>query len=137
MKNMKGASVMYTMKKYLSLLLILALVLTHAPLSALAESGLGEADQLETEEELDISLDDDELEDEDIEVSDEDLDVEVQDPEADAIEIVYPDELLVGHPTVLKGDFFTEMIGNDTADIDVRALIHGYNLVKWDQSQGV
>ena len=49
----------------------------------------------------------------------------------------YPDELLVGHPTVTKGDFFTEMFGNDTADIDVRALIHGYNLVNWDQNQGV
>ena len=48
-----------------------------------------------------------------------------------------PEELLVGHPTITKGDFFTEMFGNDTADIDVRALIHGYNLVNWDQNQGV
>ena len=52
-------------------------------------------------------------------------------------EIEYPDELIVGHPTITKGDFFTEMFGNDTADIDVRALIHGYNLVNWDQNQGV
>ena len=52
-------------------------------------------------------------------------------------EIVYPDELIVANPTITKGDFFTEMFGNDTADIDVRALIHGYNLVNWDQSQGV
>ena len=51
--------------------------------------------------------------------------------------IEYPDELRVGHPTITKGDFFTEMFGNDTADIDVRALIHGYNLVNWDQNQGV
>ena len=137
MKSMKGASIMYTMKKYLSLLLILTLVLTCAPLSALAESGLGGDGQLETEEELDISLDDEELESEDPEVSDEDLEAEAENPEEDEIEIIYPDELLVGHPTVLKGDFFTEMIGNDTADIDVRALIHGYNLVNWDQSQGV
>ena len=77
MKNMKGASVMCTMKKYLSLLLILALVLVHAPLSALAESGLGESSQLETEEDLDIVLDDDELEDEA---------VEAQDPEEDELE---------------------------------------------------
>ena len=48
-----------------------------------------------------------------------------------------PEELIVTHPTVTKGDFFTEMFGNDTADIDVRALIHGYNLVNWDQNQGV
>ena len=51
--------------------------------------------------------------------------------------IIYPNELRVGHPTITKGDFFTEMFGNDTADIDVRALIHGYNLVNWDQNQGV
>ena len=52
-------------------------------------------------------------------------------------EVQFPEELIVGHPTVTKGDFFTEMFGNDTADIDVRALIHGYNLVNWDQNQGV
>ena len=51
-------------------------------------------------------------------------------------EIEYPDELRVGHTTITKGDFFTEMFGNNTADIDVRALIHGYNLVNWDQNQG-
>ena len=50
--------------------------------------------------------------------------------------VTYPGELVVGHPTVTKGDFFTEMFGNDTADIDVRALIHGLNLVNWDQNQG-
>ena len=49
----------------------------------------------------------------------------------------YPGELRVGNPTITKGDFFTEMFGNDTADIDVRSLIHGYNLVNWDQNQGV
>ena len=51
-------------------------------------------------------------------------------------EIQFPDELIVGHPTITKGDFFTELFGNNTADIDVRALIHGYNLVNWDQNQG-
>ena len=55
--------------------------------------------------------------------------------EAD-IEVDFPDELIVGHPTITNGDFFTEMFGNNTADIDVRALIHGYNLVNWDQNQG-
>ena len=53
-----------------------------------------------------------------------------------AIEVEFPDELIVGHPTITNGDFFTEMFGNNTADIDVRALIHGYNLVNWDQNQG-
>ena len=41
------------------------------------------------------------------------------------IEVEFPDELIVGHPTITNGDFFTEMFGNNTADIDVRALIHG------------
>ena len=54
----------------------------------------------------------------------------------EAPNVEFPEELIVGHPTITKGDFFTEMFGNDTADIDVRALIHGYNLVNWDQNQG-
>ncbi len=87
-------------KKYLSLLLALVLLLSSFTLPAFAEG--------ETESEL---------------------------PEEEEIE--YPDELIVGHPTITKGDFFTEMFGNDTADIDVRALLHGYNLVNWDQNQGV
>ena len=65
---------------------------------------------------------------------DADLDGELEEEEE---EYVAPDELIVTHPTITKGDFFTEMFGNDTADIDVRALIHGYNLVNWDQNQGV
>lgn len=46
-------------------------------------------------------------------------------------------ELHVGNPTATKGDFFTEMFGNGTADVDVRTLLHGYDLVNWDQGQGV
>ena len=63
----------------------------------------------------------------------------VQGPMASLAEEEYtpPEELIVGHTTITKGDFFTEMFGNDTADIDVRALIHGYNLVNWDQNQGI
>ncbi len=61
---------------------------------------------------------------------------EPENPDAAEAEMEFPDELIVGHPTVTKGDFFTELFGNDTADIDVRALIHGYNLVNWDQNQG-
>ena len=67
----------------------------------------------------------------------EDIDVPLtEDVDVPAEDIEFPDELIVGHPTITKGDFFTEMFGNDTADIDVRALIHGYNLVNWDQNQG-
>ena len=65
---------------------------------------------------------------------------EIPDAEPEAteapVDVEFPEELIVGHPTITKGDFFTELFGNDTADIDVRALIHGYNLVNWDQNQG-
>ena len=57
--------------------------------------------------------------------------VPAQEPEPE-----FPNELIVGHTTELRGDFFTEMFGNNTSDIDVRALLHGYNLVDWDQNQG-
>ena len=114
----KEMKIMKNMKKYLSLLLALVLLLTHAPLLASAESGLGGEDQLPTEETEEMTDEPNLTEDE-------------EEP------IEYPDELIVGNPTITKGDFFTEMFGNDTADIDVRALLHGYNLVNWDQNQGV
>ena len=90
MNDMKGVTIMKSMKKVLTILLAVILTMTLLPLTAFAEGGT--ADQK---------------------------------------------ELIVGHTTVMKGDFFTELFGNDTADIDVRALIHGYNLVNWDQNQGV
>ena len=40
--------------------------------------------------------------------------------------------LNVGNPTAMRGDFFTGMWGNSTSDIDVRDLLHGYDLVMWD-----
>lgn len=47
-----------------------------------------------------------------------------------------PEELMVGNPNPTKGDFFADMFGTNGADLDVRSLIHGYNLINWDQSQG-
>ncbi len=41
------------------------------------------------------------------------------------------DELHIGSPTQLSGDFFTDMWGNNTADMDVRELIHGYSTVSF------
>lgn len=40
--------------------------------------------------------------------------------------------LRVGNPTPMRGEFFTELWGNATSDIDVRDLLHGYNLIMWD-----
>ncbi|MCR5073687.1 MAG: ABC transporter substrate-binding protein [Clostridiales bacterium] len=46
-----------------------------------------------------------------------------------------PEELTVGTPNPMRGDFFTDMFGNIGSDQDVRTLIHGYDLINWDQSQ--
>ncbi len=48
-----------------------------------------------------------------------------------------PSHLTVGNPTPMRGDFFTGMWGNATSDMDVRDLIHGYNLVRWDGGNGM
>lgn len=47
------------------------------------------------------------------------------------------EELTVGNTTHLNGDFFTDLWGNATSDLDVRKLIHGYNLVNWNFSEGI
>ena len=47
------------------------------------------------------------------------------------------DTLNVAVTTPMTGNFFTSRWGNNTSDTDVRALIHGYNLVVWDASNGM
>ncbi len=107
---------MNKLQKFLSVLLAALLFLSCAPLSVLAEEMLEETDEL-TEATGELS----------------EADLEAM---AEEVEKLKAGELIVAHPTITKGDFFTEMFGNNTADIDVRALIHGYNLVNWDQNQG-
>lgn len=55
----------------------------------------------------------------------------------DPNEIVFYDHVTVGNPTHLDGNFFTNLWGNATSDIDVRNLIHGYNLIRWDGENGM
>ena len=56
----------------------------------------------------------------------------------EAPQITYDyDELKVAVATPMTGNFFTSMWGNVTSDIDVRSMIHGYNLVEWNTEQGV
>jgi len=45
--------------------------------------------------------------------------------------------LNVGNPTPMRGDFFTNMWGNATTDIDVRELLHGYDLIVWNGDEGM
>ncbi len=64
---------------------------------------------------------------------------EEQESAAEAFEApVYDyDELTVGNTTAFDGNFFTEMWGNVSSDIDVRSLIHGYDLIRWDTVEGL
>ena len=42
-----------------------------------------------------------------------------------------PDTLIIGHTTMMNGNFFSELWGNNTADIDVRSILHEYPLIAW------
>ncbi|MDD6050319.1 MAG: ABC transporter substrate-binding protein [Clostridiales bacterium] len=46
------------------------------------------------------------------------------------------DELVVGSTTAMTGHFFTDMWGRNTADMDVRTLIHAYNPIRWNGDAG-
>ena len=46
------------------------------------------------------------------------------------------DTLVVGSTTELNGNFFSEMFGNNTADLDVRMLLHDYRLMQWQNELG-
>ena len=46
------------------------------------------------------------------------------------------DELTVAGVTPMTGNFFCSLWGNITSDIDVRMLLHGYNLVEFQTDQG-
>ena len=51
--------------------------------------------------------------------------------------IVYDyDELTVAGVTPMTGNFFCSLWGNITSDIDVRMLLHGYNLVEFQSEDG-
>ena len=125
---MKNNPISRLIRKWTALLLSLCLCFTCTAAFTEAEGGLPEETEApETEEAPDGET----------ESGDDALPEEPATEEEPETEEEFPDELIVGHPTITNGDFFTEMFGNDTSDIDVRALIHGYNLVNWDQAQGV
>lgn len=46
------------------------------------------------------------------------------------------DRLTVGSTTAMSGNFFSDMFGDNTADIDARGLLHGYNLMEWQAGTG-
>ena len=46
-------------------------------------------------------------------------------------------DLKIGNPTRMNGQFFTALWGSNTSDIDVRQLVTGYNLIRWDGDMSV
>ena len=51
-------------------------------------------------------------------------------------ELEVKEDLVVGSTTAMSGAFFTDLWGRNTADMDVRTLLHGYSLVRWDSDIG-
>lgn len=43
-----------------------------------------------------------------------------------------PTHITVGNTTKVSGFFFTGMWSNNTSDIDVRTLLHGYSTIVWN-----
>lgn len=52
------------------------------------------------------------------------------------VSLAEDDTLTVGGSTPLGGNFLSEMFGNNTADIEARTLLHGYNLMQWQGALG-
>ena len=59
------------------------------------------------------------------------------DPVEDTIGIQRGTELVVESPTGMSGYFATDLWGTNTADMDVRALLHGYATVAWTRTLGL
>lgn len=45
--------------------------------------------------------------------------------------------ITIGNATKMHGQFFTGLWGNSTSDLDVRYLLHDYNLIEWDRELGL
>ena len=100
------------MKKWLSLLLALLLLIMGSMASFAEEAETFEEETQEAAESL-------------------------EDP-AEEDSFVFPEysyeELTVGNPTPVEGNFFTDMWGNNTGALDVRQLLHGQIRCKTDAS---
>ena len=58
-------------------------------------------------------------------------------PVEDTIGIQRGTELTIGTTTALGGYFGTDAWGNNTSDLDVRSLLHGYATVAWTRTLGL
>ncbi len=66
-------------------------------------------------------------------------DVGIAEETAEFVKPDYSNErvLRVGNTTPMNGEFFLDIWGEATSDQDVRHLLHGYNLVRWDGENGM
>lgn len=55
---------------------------------------------------------------------------------AETVDAQPREEFVVGSTTGFSGNFFSTAWGNNTSDLDVRLLLNGYNLVRWDGEIG-
>ncbi len=99
------------MKKILALVLALMMAAALLPAMAEEETPAGEAAEATTE-------------------------AEAATTEAATLEYDYS-HVTVAVVTPLTGRFFTSLWGNNSSDLDVRSMIHGYNLVEWNGDEGV
>ena len=67
--------------------------------------------------------------------AEEEPDFTVSGDESSAATVI--DHLTVLNTTRMTGTFFLDAWGNVTSDDDVKALIHDYNLVRWDHNTGM
>ncbi|MBQ9307966.1 MAG: hypothetical protein IJ229_08585, partial [Clostridia bacterium] len=113
--------------------------LTEATLEALSEDSEDEAEPNGEESALgDEDSEDSEDDEEDFDDILDALEDWAEDDEEDVVpEIPDLTKLIVGNPNHTDGKFFTGLWGNATSDIDVRTLVHGYNLVQWDGDYGM
>ena len=125
------------MKKALILILALLMAFTGVAVHAEPADEATEAVEAELSGTVEEANDATEAEDE----TEADHATEAEDEEEDeeepplVIEYDY-DELTVGAVTPFRGSFFSDMWGNVTSDLDVRLLLHGYNLVEWSGETG-
>ena len=56
---------------------------------------------------------------------------------AESVDAQDTEAFVVGSTTGFSGNFFSAAWGNNTSDLDVRLLINGYNLVRWDGENGL
>ncbi len=109
-----------------ALILLIVLLMVFQGIAAVAETGEVAAEEATVTEAVE-------------ETAEENAEAEAE-PEAEEAPIEAPeynyDELTIGFVTPFEGSFSTSMWDTVTSDLDIRLLLHGYNLVEWRDAEG-